>query len=538
MVLTVLSLILTIGDSGINVFDRVVGNLNFSNLSSFPKQPALVPSSSFERTEFTLTENVSFDVVDLGVDSVYFTSLEIGPDNKLYGATNNGQIRRYTINADGTLSGGEILKGVAGDTNPSFPSRPRLLIGLTFDLDSTASDPVAWATHTVFGFDNIDQRWGGKISRLSGPNLEIVQDIFVNLPRSAKDHVTNSITYGPDGRLYLTQGSNLAAGVADNSWGSRPETLLTAAVLVFDKNDPAVQDAISSGTPIDVKTGEAWPGGNGDTSVGTYSPYATNAPLKIFATGVHNAYDLVWHSNGYLYVPTNGTAGDSESPDFNPNDGTDYSYCSTVRADGRSAAQLPAVDGINNNSGATGMQGTHETQRDFMFVVGPNGGGYFGHPNPARCEWTLNIGNPLADKNEPGEGGGGSRYAVGTPPDPNYRGYSNVQMDEQVYDFGFNKSPNGIIEYKSDKFDGKLQGRLLVARFSNNNDIIVIQVADDGSVLEAQSGVDVDGLGNAPGEPFNDPLEIAQNAATGDLYLAQYDRGGNNQKLWLLRPIE
>ncbi len=483
---------------------------------------------------------VAFDVVELGINGVFFTTLEKGPDGKLYGATNNGQIRRYTINADGTLSNEEILKGVAGDANPGFPSNPRLLIGLTFDEDATANNLIVWVTHTIFGFDNVGQRWSGKISRLSGPNLETVQDVFVNLPRSAKDHVTNSIAYGPDGHLYLSQGSNLAAGVADNSWGTRPETLLTAAVLTFDEDSAAVQNAISTNTPIDVKTGEAWNGGgesNADTSVGTYNPYAANAPLKVFATGIRNAFDLVWHSNGYLYVPTNGTAGGGESPDF-PVSGTDYSYCSTVRSDGRSANQLPTVDGINNNAGAMGVQGTHETQRDFMFIVGENGGGYFGHPNPARCEWVLNIGNPLSDKNEPGEGQGGSRYPVGTSPDPNYRGYPNFLLNKQVYDFAFNKSPNGVIEYKSNNFSGELQNRLLVVRFSNNNDIFTIQVDSDGSVLGAQPGADVEGFGNAPGEPFNDPLEIGQNPSTGDLYLAQYDRGGSNQKLYLLRPTD
>ena len=32
------------------------------------------------------------------------------------------------------------------------------------------------------------------------------------------------------------------------------------------------------------------------------------APLTIYATGVRNAYDLLWHSNGQLYAPTNGSA--------------------------------------------------------------------------------------------------------------------------------------------------------------------------------------------------------------------------------------
>jgi hypothetical protein len=47
---------------------------------------------------------------------------------------------------------------------------------------------------------------------------------------------------------------------------------------------------------------------------GTYNPYATTSPLTIYASGVRNAFDLVWHSNGYLYVPTNGSNYDGTPP--------------------------------------------------------------------------------------------------------------------------------------------------------------------------------------------------------------------------------
>ena len=472
---------------------------------------------------FEPVSGVSFEPVDLNVSGTYFTTLQMGPDGKLYGTTNAGQIHRYTVELDGTLSNEEVLTGVAG-------SGPRLLIGLVFDPASTPTNPIAWVTHTEFGFSNIGNRWGGKVSRLSGPDLEAVQDVFVNLPRSAKDHVTNSITFGPDGNLYFLQGSNLAAGAPDNAWGNRPETKLTAAVLTFDPDSPAVLSAISTGTPIDVKTDEPWSGS--DPSTGTYDPFAPGAPLKVYATGVRNAYDLTWHSNGNLYVPTNGTAAGGESPSFDPaNPGLD---CSAVRVDGRSASELPAVEGVNR-SNSDASQRTHEKQRDFLFRV--EEGGYYGHPNPSRCESVLNIGNPLADTEEPGEGQGGSKYDVGLQPDPNYRGYPLEALGQSVYDFGFNKSPNGVIEYRGTNFGGQLQGRLLVVRFSNNNDILTLQVdPDTGEFLGEQPGSDIAGFGTAPGQPYNDPLELVENPATGDIYLAQYDRGGNNQKLWLLRP--
>lgn len=472
---------------------------------------------------FEPVSGVSFEPVDLNVNGTFFTTLQMGPDGKLYGATNTGEIHRYTVEPDGTLSDEEVLTGVAG-------SGPRLLIGLVFDPASTPNNPIAWVTHTEFGFANVGNRWGGKVSRLSGPDLGTVQDVFVNLPRSAKDHVTNSITLGPDGNLYFLQGSNLAAGAPDNAWGDRPETKLTAAVLTFDPDNPDVLDALSTGTPIDVKTDEPWNGA--DPSTGTYDPFAPDAPLKVYATGIRNAYDLTWHSNGNLYVPTNGTAAGGESPSFDPAD--PGVTCSAVRADGLAASALPAVEGVNRDNNDP-SQKTHEKQRDFLFRV--EEGGYYGHPNPSRCEWVLNIGNPLADTGEPGEGQGGSNYNVGIQPDPNYRGYPEETLGESVYDFGFNKSPNGVIEYRGTNFGQALQGRLLVVRFSNNNDILTLQVdPNTGEFLGEQPGSDIAGFGSAPGQPYNDPLELVENPATGDIYLAQYDRGGGNQKLWLLRP--
>jgi hypothetical protein len=62
-------------------------------------------------------------------------------------------------------------------------------------------------------------------------------------------------------------------------------------------------------------------------------------------------------------------------------------------------------------------------------------GGYYGHPNPERCEWVLNGGNPTAaqDTAEAYE------YPIGTEPDRNWRG--------AAFDFGEHQSPNGVIEY-------------------------------------------------------------------------------------------
>jgi len=60
-----------------------------------------------------------------------------------------------------------------------------------------------------------------------------------NLPRAASDHLSNQPVFGPDGALYLAQGSNTAQGAVDSNWGLRPERLLTAAILEIDPSRTA-----------------------------------------------------------------------------------------------------------------------------------------------------------------------------------------------------------------------------------------------------------------------------------------------------------
>jgi hypothetical protein len=93
-----------------------------------------------------------------------------------------------------------------------------------------------------------------KISRLSGRDLEVAQDVVVNLPRSVRDHLTNQPSFGPDGALYFPQGSNTAFGGADAEWGNRPERLLSAAILRLDVH------RVTPGKPLDART----PDGGGD----------------------------------------------------------------------------------------------------------------------------------------------------------------------------------------------------------------------------------------------------------------------------------
>jgi fibronectin type 3 domain-containing protein len=417
-----------------------------------------------------------------------YTSVVVGPDGKLYAGTLDGIIQRFDINIDGTLGAATNITSLT-----AAEGGPRLLIGMVFD-----SSGNLWVSHSQYTdvTTSTADDWTGKISKLSGPNYSTCTTVIINLPRSVRDHMTNQMVFGPDGALYIAQASNTAMGAPDNAWGLRSEHLLNGAILRLDLSKVG-------SAPIDVKT----------DSGGTYNPFAVNAPLTLYATGVRNAYDLVWTSTGKLFAATNGSAAGGNTP---ATPSGSYSYGANERIDF-------SVNGAYTGPNVVGLTNVAQTQSDYIFQIVQ--GGYYGHPNPTRGEFVLNGGNPTAgvDPNEV------PSYPVGTMPDRNYRG-NNVgaasATQGSAYAFGLNYSPNGIIEYKSNALGGLMKGKLLVVEYSGGDEIAVLTTDANGNVTQRQNGIA--GLTH-----FIDPLDLTENPATGFIYVAEY--GG--QKLTLVRPI-
>ena len=423
-----------------------------------------------------------------------WTGLTFGPDGRLYATAIDGLIFRFDVAPDGTLSNRTQINTVR--QAEGF----RAITGLTFDPASTADDLVAYISHGAFEgiFPGQDApEWSGKLSKLYGPDLGGYQEMVVGLPRSVGDHLNNQPVFGPDGKIYFSQAANTAMGAPDPTWSEadgtpRPERLLTAAILQVDVA------AIGAGT-VNVRT-EGVPS--------PYNPFAPDAPVKLYATGVRNAYDLIWHSNGTLYAPTNGSGSGGYAP-ASPAPGS--AEFGDDRTDDALYGPLsgPAVPGLTN---------VPEVQSDFLFRVTP--GGYYGSPNPLRDEWVLNGGNPTAatDAHEV------AAYPEGTAPDRNWR------LEDVVYDFGKRISSNGVIEYRDDAstgtpFGGALDGKLFVARYSQPQDVVIISLDAAGNVTDARDGFD--GL-----EGFRTPLDLAQQPGTGNVFVADiYDK-----QIYLLRP--
>lgn len=419
--------------------------------------------------------NVAFQQVALGTATgVAFTCVRIGPDGLLYASSEDGRIFRYPINPDGTLGTPQVSTALQTANGGA-----RLITGFAFDPHSTAGNVTLWVSNSYYGFTNAPD-FSGKITVMSGVDLGTVQDAVVNLPRSNQDHSTEQPTFGPDGALYFAQGSNSSTGAPDAAWGNRSEHLLTAAILRLDTSK------ITPGQPLNVLTTDAG---------GSYNPYASGAPLTIYATGVRNAFQILWTSNGQLLAPTNGASSGGNAPGF-PNS------VNGQRIDTHQNYSGPAVPALTNIT---------ETEEDYLYTIVK--GGYYGHPDPARGEYVLDGGNPTSGV-DPAEF---VEYPVGTKPDANYRG--------ATYDLGPHRSPDGILEYSDKTFGGLLQNALFIADYSAGNDISILLRDGSGNIT-----ADLHGLSGLT--DLNNPVNIAEDPSTGNIYVAEL--GG--QKLELLRP--
>jgi glucose/arabinose dehydrogenase len=399
---------------------------------SFATAAPVDPEVRFEKVMLPATADVGFTCVAVA-----------DAGRTLYASSDDGRFFRFPIRADGTLD-----KPAVSYALQVAEGGPRLVIGFCFDPASTSDEPVIWATHSYCWFENAPD-WTGKITRVSGSRLEIVEDVVINLPRSVRDHLTNQPAFGPDGALYIPQGSNTAYGAADSIWGNRPERLLSASILRLDVG------RVTPGAPLDART----PDGGG-----TYDPRRRNAPLTIYASGVRLAYDMVWTSDGELYVPTNGSSAGGNAP------------------------------------GSESLTNIPISEDDWLFRIAP--GKYFGHPNPQQGHYVLNGGNPTAGYDFAEV----VQYAVGTRPDPRWV--------PAAYSFGKHASANGIIQYKSATFGGRLRGKLLVCRYNVPGDIAVLQV-EAGRVTSTPTSI-------AGLTALANPLDLAEDDQTGNVYVSEY----------------
>ena len=426
-------------------------------------------SQVFSFEDFSITES------DLGVPGDDFafdrwsipvnnpTAMDLGPDGRLYVATLFGDVHALTIDPDTRSFTDELI-----ETIPNSEGGNRLTLGISVDPDSTPDNVILWVAHSD-GSVNNGAFNSGKISRLSGSGLTQKEDVIVGLPRAIANHATNNIDFGPDGRLYIWQGGNTGAGAANNEpteFGDRPEQVLSAAVLVADVKNPNFN-------------------GTAGSNLGEFVEefyVRTGSDIEIYASGLRNTYDGVFHSNGNLYAPDNGLGVTGTVPPVpRLGDPTD-----------RSITTLFGEDPVDNPG----------KQPDPLNLIVE--GGYYGHPNPYLDEVVFKDGSFQGFN------------ATNIPP-------THPDYNEPLFNLGDNKSANGIIEYTADNFFGTLQGDLLISNFSQGDDITRIKLSSDGlSVINA--GTLTSG--------FVDPLPLKM-GPDGLIFVGEF----NGDQITVLEPI-
>jgi len=414
--------------------------------------------------EAEVTSPIAFEQVELPTTKGRQYASVIAWGDTVYAGTLTGEIYRFLMNADGTLGEPTIIT-----TIKDHAGSERFIVGLAFDPASTTANKIIWVSHTSISGLQVGGEPGadftGTISVLSGPNLETIQDKIIHLPRSIRDHLTNQLSFGPDRKLYFAQSANTAMGAPDEAWGMRPERLLSATILQVDVSKLGAE-------PLDVHTEDADP----------YDPFAADAPLKIYAYGVRNAYDLIF-LNGKMYAPTNGSAAGGATPA------------------GPNVPGLPKVTVAEN---------------DGLYLVQP--GKYYGHPNPLHKFYVLNGGNPTSGV-DPFEI---AQYPVGTLP--------HAEWQQPIYDFGQHQSPNGALAYfNGTVFGGLLKGKMLTARYSGGDDIVVLTMGADGKISKMEEGL--------PGlTGLNNPVDLVEHRPTGSIYVTEFGAKEKDGKITLLRP--
>ncbi|MEO8392623.1 MAG: hypothetical protein ABI700_06490 [Chloroflexota bacterium] len=257
------------------------------------------------------------------------SSLQFGPDGRLYVSQTDGTIRIFTIIRSGKglyratdMQTVDLIHSIPNHDDDGQPQDyvQRQVTGIL--VTGTADHPVVYVTssdyrHSLDVGNNLNNDSkvdtnSGVISRLiwDGSTWQKL-DLVRGLPRSPLDHATNGMALDiATNTLYVAQGgnSNMGASLKDND--TTPEYAYSAAILTVDLN--AIGDTTYDLPTLDDPNRPGNPDANdpfgGDAGL-NQAMIVPDSPVQIYATGFRNPYDLVLTQAGRLYTITNGANG-------------------------------------------------------------------------------------------------------------------------------------------------------------------------------------------------------------------------------------
>ncbi|OZV69332.1 Kelch repeat-containing protein [Winogradskyella aurantia] len=339
---------------------------------SFSNKTAIIGLLLIVSHSLLQSQSINFGSSGLvGADINNPTSLDFGPNNKLYVAQQDGVIWEYEVGRDDAVPGSgtytilssnqiNLIKNNTPNHNDdgTFNStQARQITGIL--VTGTPTNPILYVTSSDsrigggggLGNDvNLDTN-SGILSRLSwnGSTWEKV-DLVRGLPRCEENHSTNGLdlfTRGGTTYLLIQQGGNTNQGAPSNNFAGSSEYYLSGALLIvnisqleqmetdnggpyFDPrigNTPFIYDLPSVNDPdrqdID-NTHPSFPYSSThplyNATIDIGDPFGGNnglnqtfpedgGPVQIFSSGYRNAYDVVITESGSIFTSDNGPNG-------------------------------------------------------------------------------------------------------------------------------------------------------------------------------------------------------------------------------------
>lgn len=402
------------------------------------------------------------------------TSLQFGPDNRLYVSQQDGIIHVYKVARLGianyqvihseTITSIRDIPNHNDDGTLNTTVNYRLVTGIL--VAGTKLNPVIYVassdprfTEDTTSLSEMDTN-SGIISRLTWNGSQWVKvDLVRGLPRSTEVHATNGMQLDTANNiLYVAQGGHTNMGAPSILFKYLPEYALSACVLAVNLTaigdstydlptlDDEDKNNITVPAPGYEDVGDPFGGNKGKNM----ACLKAGSPVQVFAGGLRNAYDVLLKSNGKLYTIDNAPNGNYGGAPVN---------CTN------------SVNEVNSNPGFEGL-----------YLL--NQGTYCGHGNPTRGNYnnTFNTSNPQHPVDVSLINTAECTYLT--------RGLQDGAITT------FPGSTNGFTEYTASNFNGALKGELIAAFFDGDVLRIKLNAAGDSLVPGGQqilaSGFDSD----------------------------------------------
>ncbi|NHN60177.1 MULTISPECIES: malectin domain-containing carbohydrate-binding protein [Halorussus] len=489
--------------------------VTFAPSDAQPKSASLEVSHSGSNSPVTVDLSgegasdvpVGFGVSGLGADLGNPTSLDFGPDGRLYVAQQSGEIKAFEIARNGEndyeVVGTEVITAVQdipnhdddGAYNPSVGNRQ--VTGLT--VEGTAETPVLYVTssdprigagggHTDSGLDTNS----GVVSRLTQTDSGWDHDMLVRgLPRSEENHATNGIQYDEaEDVLYVAQGGHTNKGAPSDNFALTPEYALSAAILSVDLSQVdamAEKDAAHTDSTYlyDLPTlqGTETPFGGQDGA--NMANWTADSPVDVYSPGFRNPYDIALSEDGELYATDNSA---------NPGWGG-------IVVDEGPQGQCTNAQNEQDEYSATGVY--HVEGEDY----------YGGHPNPTRGNDTSEFAAAVDD-------------GLHDPVNCDYISPTNSSTPSEALET-FGATPQGMDVYPASNFGGALQGDLLLAMW-NSGDVQRVELNAQGTEATASEPL----FQNIGSNPLDVHAQGDDDAFPGTVWAATY---GSN-KITVFEP--